>query len=97
MKLADLFGGGAVVRVLDVLLAKPSLPWTRALLASSSGLDPRTVRRVMPRLAALGVVRVDREFGVVHLNTDSPLLQTLQTLRERLTALPAPHWDAEKG
>ena len=90
MNLTDLFGRSAVIRVLDILLANPSLPWTRALLASSSGLDPRTVRRVIPRLAALGVVRVDREFGVVQLNDQSELVQGLLAFYARLQAVESP-------
>jgi CRP-like cAMP-binding protein len=86
LKLADLFGGGAVVRVLDVLLSKPSLPWNRSLLASSCGLDPRTLRRVLPRLRSLGVV-VDGGFGVIEVDEESALVQALAALYKTLQAL----------
>lgn len=78
------------MRGLDVLASKPSLVWTRALLAHASNLDVRTVRRLLPRLIALGIVRVDKEFGVLALNVDHPVVQALLRFHEALAAYEAP-------
>lgn len=85
MNLTDLFPTSAA-KILDALLENPGLTYTQALLANKAGLDERTVRRVVGRLARLGVLRVDRQFSgmaVVSLG-ETDAAQALLDLYQRL-------------
>jgi DNA-binding transcriptional ArsR family regulator len=85
LRLVDLFPG-STARVLDALLSKPGGVWMRSHVASTANLDERTVRRVLTRLAVLGIVRFDRQFrvAVVSLNDESPVVRALLDLYEAL-------------
>jgi len=95
VKLADLLGDSAVVRVLAVLASKPTRLWSRSLLASKASLDPRTVRRVLSRLRGLDVVRFDAEFGVLGVNVNNPLTEALLAFYQAVAAYEAPKRAAE--
>jgi len=90
-----LFGGGALVRLLDTLLARPTLVWTASIVAAKASMDPRSARRALSRLRALGVVAVDKEFGVLALNVDNPVVQALLRFHEALAACEAPERAAD--
>jgi len=89
LKLPDLFGNTAAVRVLEVLASKPGLPWTRALLAHSCDMDPRTLQRVFARLRTLGVLRFDSDFGVVSLDLENPLVVAFLRFHDAVAAYEA--------
>jgi len=90
LKLPNLFGNTAAVRVLEVLASKPGLVWTRALLADAAGVDRRTLQRILPRLRGLDVVRFDAKFGVLAVNTDNRLTEALLAFYQALAAYQAP-------
>ena len=89
MRLNELFPG-STARILAVLLAAPTLPWSRSLLAAKAGVDVRTVRRALARLRALDVVQFDTQFGVLSLNVENPLVAALLGFHEAVAAYQAP-------
>ena len=68
MKLEHIFKTPTMARVLDLLLAHPSLRYLQSHLRHRLNVDKATMRRTIARLQRLGLVAVDVNPAGVHLN-----------------------------
>ena len=68
MRLQDIFKTPSMVKVLDLVLAKPSATYLQSHITGRLGIDKATMRRTIARLQRLGLVEVDVNPAGVHLN-----------------------------
>jgi DNA-binding MarR family transcriptional regulator len=68
MRLQDIFKTPSMVKVLDLLLAKPSATYLQSDITGRLGIDKATMRRAIAHLQRLGLVEVDVNPAGVHLN-----------------------------
>ena len=68
MRLQDIFKTPSMVKVLDLLLAKPSATYLQSDITGRLGIDKATMRRAIGRLRRLGLVEVHVNPAGVHLN-----------------------------
>lgn len=59
MRLQDIFKTPSMVKVLDLLLAKPSATYLQSDITGRLGIDKATMRRAIEHLQKLGLVEVD--------------------------------------
>jgi len=91
MNLLDLFPTRTTLRLADLLLSHPEQTYFQSILADELGVAPATLCNALQHLARLGIVDVDarQPVKVISLKNGGAIVQSLQTLRERLAALPA--------
>jgi DNA-binding IclR family transcriptional regulator len=90
VKIADLFPTRTSIRLLDLLLAYPSLIASQNVLGKQLGVAPITVRRTLKRLERIGLVQVDlTDIGVkaVGFNSETETGKAVSALYRRIGAL----------
>mgnify|MGYP001138955024 CR=1 FL=1 len=93
MNLHELFPTRTTIRLLDLLLTHPDRMYFQSIIVEELGVAPATLRHALQHLTRLGIVDVDARFTVkvISLNRENALVQTLQTLSDRLRTTPRPH------
>jgi predicted ArsR family transcriptional regulator len=67
MRLQDVFKTPSMVKVLDLLLAKPSATYLQSDITGRLGIDKATMRRAIERLQALDLINIDVDPAGVHI------------------------------
>jgi Flp pilus assembly CpaE family ATPase len=88
------FKGSAMARILDFLTVFKEWDYSKSDIAKNSGVNFRTVLRLLPKLEALGVVKKTRNVGkalMYQIDMNNPIAKAVNELAWQITK-----HDAEK-
>lgn len=81
--LVDLFGKSPEVQVLDFFMDRPLNDYMQVEIAERTGMNPRTIKRVLASLHNNEIIRVNRKIGkavLFKLNSKSPIVERIKEL-----------------
>lgn len=81
--LGEVFGDSPEVKILDFFMDHPFNDYMQSELAGRTGMNPRTVRRVLESLLSNEIIRVNRKIAkskLYKLNSKSPIVRDIRAL-----------------
>lgn len=90
--LIDLFGNSPEVRLLDFFLDHPINDFMQMELAERTGMNKRTVKRVIDKMLDIQTIVVTRKIGkavLYRLNHESEAVKSIRDLEEKVSTMAA--------